>query len=102
MLETPGLRNAARSAPPQGASMSRLKKSSVAAIATATVLAVGVPQGAATAQPVARVACTHARIGGQSKCIAPGQYCPRRYQRQYLRYGLSCSKLDSNGRYHLR
>lgn len=43
-----------------------------------------------------------ATIGGQHKCIARGQYCARRYQRDYRRYGLSCSNLDYRGRYHLR
>jgi hypothetical protein len=56
---------------------------------------------AAGAAPVAHAACTQARIGGQSKCIARGQFCARANQRDYLRYGLSCSKLDVNGRYHL-
>jgi hypothetical protein len=82
--------------------MARIKPWLAPVVAVAA-LAVGVPHGmAARAQPVARAACTHAVIGGQSKCIARGQYCARRYQRQYLRYGLSCSKLDANGRYHLR
>jgi hypothetical protein len=75
----------------------------LAPVAAVAALAIGAPQGmAALAQPVARAACIHAVIGGQSKCIARGQYCARRYQRQYLRYGLSCSRLDANGRYHLR
>jgi len=54
------------------------------------------------AGPVAHVSCTRAVIGGQSKCIARGQYCARRYQRDYLRYGYSCSNRDSQGRWHLR
>lgn len=51
--------------------------------------------------PVAHAACMRATIGGQSRCIARGQYCARRYQRDYRRYGFSCSKRDSRGRYHL-
>jgi hypothetical protein len=52
--------------------------------------------------PVASIACKHARIGGQSKCIARGQYCARRYERDYERYGYHCTKRDYRGRYHLQ
>jgi hypothetical protein len=71
--------------------------------ATAFVLATSGGAAAATASgpPVAHIACKQAKIGGQSKCIARGQYCARRYQSDYRRYGFSCSKLDRNGRYHL-
>jgi hypothetical protein len=48
------------------------------------------------------VTCKRATIGGQHKCIARGQFCAVRYASQYRRYGLSCSKRDANGRYHLR
>jgi hypothetical protein len=49
----------------------------------------------------ARALCTPARIGGQRKCLQRGQFCTRAYQRQYRRYGFSCSKRDARGRYHL-
>jgi hypothetical protein len=54
-------------------------------------------------RPDARAACTRARILGQSKCIARGQYCihTTRANRDYHRYGLHCGKRDANGRYHL-
>ena len=48
------------------------------------------------------ITCTRATIGGQSKCIARGQFCARRYASQYRRYGLFCTKRDVNGRYHLQ
>jgi hypothetical protein len=48
------------------------------------------------------ITCTQATIGGQSKCIARGQYCARSHASDYRRYGLSCTKRDVNGRYHLR
>jgi hypothetical protein len=46
---------------------------------------------------------THARIGGERKCLRRGQYCARRYERQYHRYGFHChrSSRDRNGDYHL-
>jgi hypothetical protein len=47
------------------------------------------------------IACTNAKIGGQRKCIARGQYCARDYQRDYRRYGFSCFKRDARGRWHL-
>lgn len=77
----------------------------------ATAIAVGIPvAGTATgatphqqtAAPIAQAACVHARIGGKRKCIARGQYCARRYERDYERYGFTCSKRDRRGRWHLR
>jgi uncharacterized membrane protein len=68
----------------------------------ATALAAAPASAAPTsADPVAHIACTNAKIGGQSKCIARGQYCARAHQRDYKRYGFSCSKRDARGRYHL-
>ncbi|MDA0161301.1 hypothetical protein OM076_13570 [Solirubrobacter ginsenosidimutans] len=74
----------------------------IAALA-ATALATAAPALAAPASdaPVAHIACTSAKIGGQSKCIARGQYCARAHKRNYKRYGFSCSKRDNRGRYHL-
>lgn len=76
----------------------------------ATAIAVGVPvAGTAAAHqqqqqpaPSAQAACIHAKIGGKHKCIARGQYCARRYERDYERYGFTCSKRDRRGRWHLR
>lgn len=77
----------------------------LATIAAAAAIAIGAgttPAAvAAPSGPQAQIACKNARIGGQSKCIAAGQFCARAYQRDYLRYGYSCSKRDRNGRYHL-
>ena len=58
----------------------------------------------ATGGPVAQVTCKPARIAGQSKCIARGQYCARTAQamRDYRKSGLSCTTRDVNGRYHLQ
>jgi hypothetical protein len=56
----------------------------------------------APAQPASVVNCRSATIGGQHKCIARGQFCAVRFASQYRRYGLSCSKRDVNGRYHLQ
>jgi hypothetical protein len=46
--------------------------------------------------------CKSATIGGQHKCIARGQYCAVGFASQYRRYGLSCTKRDIRGRYHLQ
>jgi hypothetical protein len=46
--------------------------------------------------------CKSATIGGQHKCIARGQYCAVRFASQYRRYGLSCTRRDVRGRYHLQ
>lgn len=77
------------------------------AILAATALAVAIPVGGtATATvaptPIAQIACVHAKIGGKRKCIARGQYCARRYERDYERYGYTCSKRDRRGRWHLQ
>lgn len=65
------------------------------AAAVLTTLAVAVP-GASTAAagPVASAACSRdvpATIGGAHKCLGAGEYCARRYERQYERYGFVCS-----------
>lgn len=79
----------------------------IAALAATGALAFGggivatTPVVSAASAPQAQAACKRAKIGGAWKCIAPGQFCARAYQRDYLRYGYSCSKRDRNGRYHL-
>jgi hypothetical protein len=57
---------------------------------------------AAPAHHASPVTCRSATIGGQHKCIARGQFCAVRFASQYRRYGLSCTKRDVNGRYHLQ
>jgi hypothetical protein len=79
-------------------------RQTLAALAVAGALAAGAPVATVPAQPngpEAHASCKRAVIGGHRKCIARGQYCSRRYQRDYHRYGYSCSKRDRNGRYHL-
>jgi uncharacterized membrane protein len=77
----------------------------VIALAVAASLAGAIPvafaETSAGSGPQAQAACRSATIGGRHKCIARGQFCAHRYQRDYRRYGYSCSKLDRNGRYHL-
>lgn len=50
---------------------------------------------ASPAAPVAHAACSSgfrsATIGGSHKCLHGGEYCARRYERQYERYGYECS-----------
>lgn len=61
-----------------------------------------VVSSAAVASPTARMACVSAKIGGHSKCLQRGEYCARRFERQYERYGFTCTKRDRRGRYHLQ
>jgi hypothetical protein len=84
--------------------MLKLKKSIAALAVTAAIIGAATPGTNAnpSQSPQATASCTSAIIGGKHKCIARGQYCSRRYQRDYKRYGFSCSKRDRNGRYHLR
>jgi hypothetical protein len=51
---------------------------------------------------MATTACVHAIIGGHNKCLGRGEYCARRYERQYERYGFTCTKVDRSGRWHLQ
>jgi curli biogenesis system outer membrane secretion channel CsgG len=82
-----------------------LKHRRISSIVVALALAAAAPAAstAATGPAGATVhaACQSATIGGQHKCIARGQFCARSHQRDYKRYGFSCSKRDRNGRYHL-
>ena len=44
----------------------------------------------------------HAIIAGSHKCLRRGQFCARRYDRQYHRYGFHCHRYDASvGRYRL-
>jgi hypothetical protein len=82
----------------------------VLALATAIGFAAGgsaaVAATAATAEhrsaaPGLAAQCTYGRVGGVVKCLRAGEYCARRYQRQYIRYGFTCSKRDYRGAWHL-
>ena len=45
---------------------------------------------------------THAIVGGEHKCLRAGQFCTRRYDSQYHRYGYHCHRYDSSvARYRL-
>ena len=57
-----------------------------------------VPGGALHAHSAS---CVYGKIGGVRKCLRAGEYCARRYQNQYRRYGFTCNKLDYLGRWHL-
>jgi hypothetical protein len=81
----------------------------LAAVALALGVAFAAPVGgeASTNGPVAEMAKTcgsgyvHARINGAEKCLRRGEYCAHSANRQYRRYGYSCTKRDANGAYHL-
>jgi hypothetical protein len=75
--------------------------------ALAVLLAVGAIAGApaAAAEPaptpplaVSAKTCSagwkHAVIGGAEKCLRRGQFCARRYKRQYRRHGFRCVPSD--------
>ncbi|MDO8184687.1 hypothetical protein Q5424_04980 [Conexibacter sp. JD483] len=83
-----------------------MRRRLIGVLAGASLIAVvpAVPVAAAPSKdsPVAQAACTRAKIGGQSRCIARGQYCAKRYESDYRKYGYSCSKKDRRGRWHLQ
>jgi hypothetical protein len=60
------------------------------------------PVADASGPSAVAAACKNAKIGGQSKCIGRGQFCAKRFERDYNRYGFTCSKRDRNGRWHLQ
>lgn len=82
-----------------------MRRHAVVFLVVSSLAGAAAPIGGATAVagPIsAHAACTRASIGGQSKCIARGQFCARAHARDYRRYGLSCTKRDGRGRYHLQ
>jgi hypothetical protein len=56
---------------------------------------------ASAATPAQAASCVYGKIGGVRKCLRAGEYCARRYQRQYQRYGFTCNKRDDRGDWHL-
>jgi hypothetical protein len=89
-----------------------LKKRLIALVATcAAAFVAGTATPAAPAAPastpaVAAKSCssgyTHAVIGGVQKCLRAGEFCARRFDRQYRRYGYRCIRFYANvGRYRL-
>ncbi len=79
------------------------KRYLAAVVAVASLAGAGVPVVSASAadSPIAHAACKRATIGGASKCIARGQFCAKAHAADYRRYGLSCTKRDVSGRWHL-
>jgi hypothetical protein len=77
----------------------------IAAAVSALALPTAATATATTAPPapVAHIACTQARIAGESKCIARGQFCRHnaRAMKDYAKHGLHCTRRDANGRWHL-
>ena len=89
-----------------------LMKRRLALVLVATASALGaVSAGPATptsaaAPVVSAKSCSsryvHGIIGGEHKCLRTGQFCARRHERQYHRYGFHCHRYYSNvGRYRL-
>ena len=83
-----------------------------AILAVAAVAAFGAATAAPASpqvalQPLAAAKTCHAGwtravIGGQEKCLRVGQFCARRYDGQYHRYGFHCHRYDARvGRYRL-
>lgn len=77
----------------------------LAALAAIACLAAAAPAAGPLAPAALGKSCgsgyTHAVINGAHKCLRRGQYCARRADRQYHRYGYHCHKRDRNGDYHL-
>jgi hypothetical protein len=70
-------------------------KSFGTALLAAALLAAAAAPATTPASPVAHTSCSSgfksATIGGSHKCLHGGEYCARRYERQYERYGYECS-----------
>lgn len=81
--------------------MRRFIVSGIAAVGLLSAAPVAAP--AATPMPASPlVTCKQATIGGNSRCIARGQFCARAHASDYRRNGLACTYRDANGRYHLQ
>jgi len=80
-----------------------LRRYFVGGIAALGLLGAAPVVAPALAKPTSPIiTCKQATIGGQSRCIARGQFCARSHASDYRRYGLACTYRDANGRYHLR
>lgn len=68
---------------------------SAQAMGSSTVVgSAGAGGGTTQTHPAARIACVRdvpAVIHGKHKCLGPGEYCSRAYEREYERYGFVCS-----------
>jgi hypothetical protein len=66
----------------------------VRAILVVLVVAVALsPTASARSSATAAKMCKRdvpAVIGGEQKCLGPGEYCATRYERQYVHYGFEC------------
>jgi hypothetical protein len=85
----------------------KMRRRLAAAFATLALVGAGVSAGfpgvgvhTASAKPCSS-GWKHAVIGGEHKCLRRGQFCARRYDSQYHRYGYHCHKRDYRGNYHL-
>jgi uncharacterized membrane protein len=93
-----------------------VRRLTVAALAASTLFcATALAEGVAVASTTAPVTAagqvtaaspqkcpanlTAATIGGQAKCLAPGQQCQQNNVKDYTKYGFTCSK--SGNRYQL-
>jgi hypothetical protein len=85
--------------------MGEFRNKRLAAVLVGVAIAIGAGGSASSApasSPTVQIACKKATIGGKRKCIAAGQFCARRHESDYNKYGYTCSKRDKNGRYHLK
>ncbi len=72
----------------------------VITLACAAAAPIAATQAAGSAR--ARMArCVNARIGGHRRCLASGQSCAHKYERQYEQHGFACIRNGAHGRYHL-
>jgi hypothetical protein len=85
--------------------VSTLKRTLALVVAVATIAAGVVADSSASrsSAPTAHAArCKYVKIGGKRRCLAPGKFCTRQWEKTYRRHGFTCSYLDRNDRYHLR
>ena len=89
---------------------SMLRRLAAVSFTLAALVAGGTASAATTPTSIQPVAVaktcssgwTHAIIGGEHKCLRAGQFCTRRYDLQYHRYGYHCHKYDASvGRYRV-
>src|SRR4051794_25640254 len=74
---------------PRRADRTVMRKQTAALVAALALVATAPLAESAASSPIAHASCTNARIQGQSKCIAAGQYCKHtaRANRDYHKYG---------------
>ena len=63
-----------------------------AAVLTAPAVGAAAPVPSASRPAADAAGCHSVKVGGARKCLAAGQVCQKKYEKTYVKHGLSCVK----------